>query len=92
MPELTWYPAQSADSQHDDQETDLDAIGSPGGASWAWVALNDRWTWSIYARWLWEDIDADPASTLAEGEADTPDAARAAVTTWVRNARLEQET
>ena len=35
---LTWYPANSADADHDDLEADLCPLGCPGGAIWAWVA------------------------------------------------------
>jgi len=87
--ELDWYPSGSADDQNHDQETDLARIGNPGGAEWASVAPDGRpqfgpWHWGIYGRWLWDDIDADPDSTLAEGPADTEDEAKAAVAGWVR--------
>ena len=56
---LKWYTSVSADDENHDQEVDLDAIGSPDSASWASVAPQDgRWSWTVYARWLWEDIDA----------------------------------
>jgi hypothetical protein len=85
--ELTWYPSESADGDHDDLETDFAGLGSPGGAAWAHVALEDEpghppWTWAVYARWLWEDIDADPDATLARGEAGSQAGAMAAVAAW----------
>src|ERR1700722_11048797 len=72
--QLTWYTSVSADDETHDQEADLDAIGSPGGASWASVSPNgrpgheDAWAWEIYSRWT--DVDDNPQATLACGEAD----------------------
>ena len=91
---LNWTTSVSADNQNHDQETDLAAIGNPGGAEWASVAPqgNGRWSWAIYTRWLWEDIDADPASTLASDETDGEGTAKAAVEALVAEAvsqRLE---
>jgi hypothetical protein len=82
---LNWYPATSADLTHDDLETDLCETGQPGGAIWAWVADEDSgWSWTIYARWLWEDIDADPdKNILAESKRSTQDEAVTAVEAWV---------
>src|SRR5580658_6330255 len=84
---LTWTTSGSADAENHDQETDLDSIGSPGGASWASVAPDSLpqygpWHWVIYDRWI--DVDDEPDPTLAEGQADTEDEAKAAVTIWVR--------
>ena len=89
---LNWYPANSADADHDDLETDLCPLGCPGGAVWAWVADNGSgWTWSIYDRWLWEDIDADPdRRTLAEGTASGQEQAKAAVAGWVARAQADE--
>ena len=83
---LGWATSASADAESHDQETDLDAIGSPGGASWASVAPDGRpghkpWTWTVYRCWL--DVDTTPDSELAAGEADTEDEAKEAVTDWV---------
>jgi hypothetical protein len=85
---LNWYPATSADLEHDDLETDLGTeAGEPGGAVWAWVAdeaTGGPWSYTVYARWLWEDIDADPGrNILAEGTRDTQGAATTAVEAWV---------
>jgi hypothetical protein len=87
-----WYPANSADDTHDDLEADLCPLGCPGRAVWAWVADEGggTWSWSIYARWLWEDIDADPdRHTLAEDQVTTQEQAKAAVATWVAQAQAE---
>src|SRR6516162_1126410 len=85
MTTLAWYPANSADADHDDLEADLCPLGCPGGAVWAWVAdEGSGWSWSVYARWLWEDIDADPdRHTLAESTAGSQEQAKAAVAEWV---------
>ena len=87
---LAWYPANSADEYHDDLEADLGAIGSPGGAIWAWVADAGKgvWSWSIYDRWLWEDIDADPdRHTLAAGLViSSQEQAMARVAEWIERA------
>jgi hypothetical protein len=82
---LNWYPAASADLTHDDLETDLCEAGEPGGAQWAWVADDGSgWSWVIYARWLWEDIDADPDKhTLAEGKRGTQAEAVIAAEAWI---------
>lgn len=87
---LRWTTSASADAENHDQETDLDAIGSPGGASWASAAPDGRkghepWTWEIWDRWLIED-----GNLLANGEAASEDAAKAAVAIWVGLA-LDQE-
>jgi hypothetical protein len=89
---LAWYPANSADADHDDLEADLCPLGCPGGSVWAWVADNGSgWSWSIYARWLWEDIDADPdRHTLAEGTASGREQAKAAVAEWVAQALADE--
>jgi hypothetical protein len=92
---LDWYTSASADDQNHDQETDLDQIGSPGGASWASVCPDGEpgrkpWIWVIYDRWL--DVDEAPDPELARGEADNDDEAKAAVAGWVQAAvspRLE---
>ena len=91
MTTLAWYPANSADADHDDLEADLCPLGCPGGAVWAWVADNGSgWSWSIYDRWLWEDIDADPdRHTLAEDTAGSQEQAKAAVAGWVAQAQAE---
>lgn len=79
---LTWYTSVSADEDNHDQEVDLDAIGSPGGASWASVSPNDPgWHWEIFDRWL--DVDEDPDPTLAVGEAGDEAGAKVAVESWV---------
>lgn len=80
-----WVPAISADLDHDDEEADLGALGNPGGASWAWVAGEDSqgWSWAIYSRWLWEDIDAGPQTVLAEGRAGSKDEAKRDVQAWL---------
>ena len=82
---LTWYPGTSADDDHDDVETDLAAIGGPGGAVWASVADEETWwSWAVYDRWLWDDIDADPGThTLAEGTAASREEGMQAVSDWV---------
>jgi hypothetical protein len=82
---LAWSASGSADPGNHDQETDLAAIGNPGGGEWASVApeTGGTWSWGVYARWLWEDIDADPAATLAHGPAGDEPAAKAAVQAWV---------
>lgn len=83
---LTWVESPSADEEHEDQEVTLNGLG---GAVWAGVANQDiHWTWGVYSRWLWEDIDADPAATLAEGTVATQAEAKAAVEAWVREAGL----
>jgi hypothetical protein len=89
---LTWYPANSADADHDDLEADLCPLGCPGGAVWAWVAdEGSGWSWSVYARWLWEDIDADPdRHTLAESTAGSQEQAKAAVAEWVARAQADE--
>jgi hypothetical protein len=89
---LTWYPAASADDTHDDLELDLCPLGCPGGSVWAWVADEGGgvWRWTIYSRWLWEDIDANPAFTLADDTADSRELAKAAVATWVTQAQAEE--
>ena len=77
---LEWRASDSADDTHPDMETDLTAIGSPGGASWAYVALEgEQWAWGVLDHWLW-----DNAETLAEGVAATKDGALGAVANWVR--------
>ena len=81
--ELAWYTSDSADECNHDQEVDLDRIGNPGGASWAYVAPDGRpghkpWNCEVLDRWLYED-----AETLAAGEADDEAGAKAAVTAWV---------
>lgn len=88
--ELTWTTSASADDENHDQETDLDAIGSPGGASWASVSPDSRpgagpWAWVIYDRW--NDVD-EHDSVLGGGPADSEDAAKAAVAAWVRRERI----
>ncbi len=76
--ELAWTTSASADDHAHDQETDLSAIGSPGGAIWASVAPEGNgWNWTICDRWLWEDADI-----LACGSAGTEELAKAAVTSW----------
>lgn len=88
---LTWTTSASADDQNHDQETDLDAIGSPNGASWASVSPeSEGWAWVIYDRWL--DVDEAPDPVLASGKADGEGTAKAAVEAWVAEAvspRLE---
>ena len=89
LPALTWYTSQSADTEHD-QEVDLDAIGSPGGASWASVSPDSGrtrapWVWVIYDRWT--DVDEDPDPVLAEGGAGTEAEAKFAVGEWVATTR-----
>ena len=88
LPDLAWYRSQSADAEHDDQEVDLDAIGSPGGASWASVSPDSGrtrapWVWVIYDRWI--DVDSEPDPVLAEGGAGTEAEAKTAIATWVRD-------
>lgn len=84
MNEITWQTSDSADSANHDQEADLAALGNPGGAEWASVAPEGAaWSWAVYSRWLWEDIDADPAATLASGPAKTEQEAKTAVATWI---------
>ena len=83
---LNWYPAQSADRDHQDEELDLDALGNPGGARWAWVAdegTGGPFGWCIYKYWLWEDIDGNDDSELAKGTAQTMDEGKLAVRTWL---------
>lgn len=84
MTALAWAAAARSAGPGDDQETDLAAIGSPGGACWAWVAPDGwRWAWGVYTSWRWEDIDGDPAATLARGPAASEAEAKAAVQAWV---------
>jgi hypothetical protein len=83
---LTWTLSASADEANHDQETDLTAIGSPGGASWASVAPDGRdghqpWGWTVYNRW--NDVDEGDDAVLAEGGADGESGAKAAVAVWV---------
>ena len=88
-----WYPANSADATHDDLEADLCPLGCPGGAVWAWVADEGggTWSWSIYDRWLWADIDADPDQhTLADEAAGSQELAMAAVAAWVTRAQAAE--
>jgi hypothetical protein len=87
--ELAWTTSESADAENHDQETDLCAIGNPGGAVWASVAPEgEGWAWNIYSRWGWEDIDADPDALLSGGQAGDEDRAKAAVTDWVSAQRV----
>jgi hypothetical protein len=85
LPHLEWSTSDSADTENHDQEVDLDAIGSPGGASWASVSPSweNQWWWVIYDRWI--DVDDEPDPTLAEGHLATEAEAKAAVATWVRD-------
>lgn len=83
---LTWTTSASADDDNHDQETDLTAIGCPGGAVWASVAPDSRvlpgygpWAWVIYNRW--NDVD-DHDCELAAGPANSEDEAKAAVANW----------
>lgn len=81
MNPLDWYTSASADPKHHDQEVDLDKVGNPGGASWAYVALgfgDTTWTWGVMDRWLEED-----ATQIAQGEAPTELEAKLAVQRWV---------
>jgi hypothetical protein len=83
---LVWYPAQSADQDHPNEEIDLDAIGNPAGARWAHVAdegTGGPYRWYIYARWLWDDIDADEHALLASGPATSMDEGKQAVADWL---------
>ncbi len=85
---LTWTTSDSADEANHDQETNLDAIGNPGGAVWASVSpvvLHDqqKWAWVIYN--CWTDVDEHECE-LAAGRVDTEGQAKAAVTEWVRAA------
>jgi hypothetical protein len=84
MIELTWITSMSADDDNHDQETDLDAIGSPGSASWASVSPSEhgKWWWVVYDRWIINE-DSEPDPTLAEGHADGEEQAKAAVAEWV---------
>jgi hypothetical protein len=96
LPELAWRTSDSADEENHDQETDLAAIGNPGGAEWASASPDGRpgipWTWGVYRRWLWEDIDADPErNILAEGIAGDEDEAKMRVAEWVREAQAGNE-
>lgn len=75
-----WYTASSADDQHHDQELDLEALGNPGGGSWAVVYPDgDLWTWEVYNTWLLED-----ACVIAFGSGDSEPRAKAAVEKWIR--------
>lgn len=83
---LEWKPAQSADRDHPDIEVDLAKIGNPGNAEWASVTEESNpagFSWAIYARWLWEDIDNDPNNILAEGTAASLEDAKSAIESWV---------
>jgi hypothetical protein len=81
--ELAWTESASADEHNHDQETDLTAIGSPGGGVWASVSPSHegQWWWVIYDRW--NDVDEAPDPTLAEGHVAGEDEAKAAVNDWV---------
>jgi hypothetical protein len=90
---LTWTLSASADEANHDQETDLTAIGSPGGASWASVAPDGRgghqpWGWTVYSRW--NDVDEGDDAVLAEGGADGESGAKAAVAAWVADNNSEE--
>lgn len=77
--QLDWYAADSADTEHHDQDVDLDRLGSPGGASWAAVSHEgDAWDYRVYDRWLYED-----AEVLAAGTVPSEGWAKLAVQVWV---------
>lgn len=83
MTGLPWRTSASADEHAHDQEADLAALGSPGGAVWASVSPEgDGWHWGIYDRWLWEDIDAG-GHVLACGNVASEDQAKEAASAWV---------
>jgi hypothetical protein len=80
---IKWVTSASADEDNHDQEAEMAAIGSPGGAVWASVSPDrGNWAWAVYATWLWEDIDTNPDATLAEGTAATEQDAKDAVAEW----------
>lgn len=77
--DLAWTTSGCADDFNHDQEVDLGAIGSPGGAEWAYVCPNGgEWTWGVLDRWLWDD-----ASYLANGLVPDEAQAKQAVQAWV---------
>jgi hypothetical protein len=87
---LAWYRASSADDEHDDQEVDLAKIGSPGGASWAYVALEGpEWTWGVLDQWMWDDSNESgkPVEYLASGAEHSQSEAKNAVEQWVESHR-----
>jgi hypothetical protein len=67
-----WYPASSADNDHDDIEIDL------GNGWWACVvAPGNTWTWFVCDQWLADEFSGD-YSVVHTGEAESQKAAMAA--------------
>lgn len=81
LADLSWHKATSDDAGND-EEVDLEKVGSPGGAVWAYVAHTYggfAWHWAVLDDWL-----HDNGRTLASGEARSKTEAKVAVQRWVR--------